>query len=52
MAAEDVVVDDVLLLESGDRIPADAMVLSANRLLVDTSMLTGESVAGRAGRRR
>lgn len=44
--AEDVVVDDVLLLESGDRIPADALVLSANRLLVDTSMLTGESVAG------
>jgi magnesium-transporting ATPase (P-type) len=44
--AEDVVVDDVLLLESGDRVPADAVVLSANRLLVDTSMLTGESVAG------
>ena len=44
--AEDVVVDDVLLLESGDRVPADAVVLAANRLLVDTSMLTGESVAG------
>ncbi len=44
--AEDVVVDDVLLLESGDRIPADAVVVTANRLLVDTSMLTGESVAG------
>ena len=44
--AEDVVVDDLLLLESGDRVPADAVVLTANRLLVDTSMLTGESVAG------
>jgi magnesium-transporting ATPase (P-type) len=44
--AEDVVVDDVLLLESGDRVPADAVALSVNRLLVDTSMLTGESVAG------
>lgn len=44
--AEDVVVDDILLLESGDRVPADAMVLNANRLLVDSSMLTGESVAG------
>ncbi|KLO44656.1 haloacid dehalogenase [Mycobacterium nebraskense] len=44
--AEDVVVDDVLLLESGDRVPADAVVLSENRLLVDSSMLTGESEAG------
>ncbi len=44
--AEDVVVDDLLLLESGDRVPADAIVLSQNRLLVDSSMLTGESEAG------
>ncbi len=44
--AEDVVVDDVLLLESGDRVPADAVVLAENRLLVDSSMLTGESEAG------
>lgn len=44
--AEDVVIDDVLLLESGDRVPADAVVLIENRLLVDTSMLTGESEAG------
>ncbi|OBB69115.1 cation-transporting P-type ATPase [Mycobacterium sp. 852014-50255_SCH5639931] len=44
--AEDVVVDDVLLLESGDRVPADAVVLSQHRLLVDSSMLTGESEAG------
>ena len=43
--AEDVVVDDLLLLESGDRVPADATVVMANRLLVDTSMLTGESAA-------
>jgi magnesium-transporting ATPase (P-type) len=44
--ADDVVVDDVVLLESGDRIPADAVLTTANRLLVDSSMLTGESVAG------
>ena len=44
--AEDVVVDDILLLESGDRVPADAVVLTKNRLLVDFSMLTGESEAG------
>lgn len=44
--AEDVVVDDVLLLESGDRVPADSTLVTANRLLVDSSMLTGESEAG------
>ncbi|WP_448808685.1 cation-translocating P-type ATPase [Agromyces bauzanensis] len=44
--AEDVVVGDILLLEAGDRVPADASVVSANRLLVDSSMLTGESEAG------
>jgi magnesium-transporting ATPase (P-type) len=43
--AVEVVVDDVLLLESGDRVPADAVLVTGNRLLVDTSMLTGESVA-------
>ena len=43
--ATEVVVDDVLLLESGDRVPADAMLVTGNRLLMDTSMLTGESVA-------
>lgn len=47
--AEDVVVGDLLLLESGDRVPADATVAVANRLLVDTSMLTGESTAGAVG---
>lgn len=43
--AADVVVGDLLLLEAGDRVPADASAVTANRLLVDTSMLTGESVA-------
>ncbi|MEZ5204385.1 MAG: cation-transporting P-type ATPase [Acidimicrobiales bacterium] len=42
--AESVVVDDVLLLEAGDRVPADAVLLRADRLLVDTSSFTGESV--------
>jgi magnesium-transporting ATPase (P-type) len=41
--AAEVVVGDVLVLESGDRIPADAMVAVAHTLLVDTSLLTGES---------
>ena len=43
--AAQVVVDDVLLLESGDRVPADARLVAGNQLLMDTSMLTGESVA-------
>nr|WP_275588461.1 cation-transporting P-type ATPase [Microlunatus panaciterrae] len=47
--AEDVVVGDVLLLESGDRIPADAALTMANRLLVDSSLLTGESLAAAMG---
>lgn len=42
----DVVVGDLLLLESGDRVPADAIVLAEDRLLVDSSILTGESDAG------
>ncbi len=42
--AVDVVVDDLLLLEAGDRVPADAQVVMASCLLVDTSLLTGESV--------
>ena len=43
--AEDVVCGDVVLLAAGDRIPADATVVVARSLLIDTSMLTGESEA-------
>ena len=41
--AAEVVVDDLMVLDSGDRIPADAVTVAAHSLLVDTSMLTGES---------
>ncbi len=34
---------DVILLEEGDRIPADARLIEVNRLKVDHSSLTGES---------
>ncbi len=47
--ARDVVVGDVLLLTSGDRIPADASTTLARGALVDTSMLTGESEACAVG---
>ena len=41
--ADEVVVGDALLLEAGDRVPADADLTEAHGLLMDTSMLTGES---------
>ncbi len=36
---------DVVLLEAGDRVPADLRLLRARGLLVDEAILTGESVA-------
>ena len=41
--ATNVVVGDVLVLEPGDRVPADAVITIAHGSLIDTSMLTGES---------
>jgi Ca2+-transporting ATPase len=38
-----VVPGDILLLEEGDRVPADARILESHSLEVDESMLTGES---------
>ncbi len=43
--ATDVVPGDVLVLETGDRVAADALVLSGEDLHVDESALTGESQA-------
>lgn len=45
IAATDLVPDDIIQLEAGDRIPADAVVLESAGLAADESMLTGESVA-------
>jgi Ca2+-transporting ATPase len=38
------VVDDLILIKEGDRIPADGVVISTHQLLVDESTLTGESL--------
>lgn len=43
----EVVREDVIVLREGDRIPADGNVLFCSNLLVDESMLTGESLAVR-----
>ncbi len=44
IAGREVVTDDLVVLQEGDRVPADARVLYSVNLLVDESLLTGESV--------
>jgi Ca2+-transporting ATPase len=44
MPAADVVPGDLVVLEAGAQIPADARVIEANRLLLSEAALTGESV--------
>jgi Ca2+-transporting ATPase len=44
IAGREVVVGDILVLREGDRVPADAVLLSCVNLSVDESLLTGESV--------
>jgi P-type Ca2+ transporter type 2C len=41
----EVVTGDIILLESGVRAPADARLIESHNLVVDESMLTGESFA-------
>lgn len=40
---EEIVPGDIVLLSAGDIVPADARIISAKDLLVDESVLTGES---------
>ncbi len=42
--ADRIVVDDLVVLTAGDRVPADMNLREAHGLLIDTSTLTGESV--------
>ncbi len=45
IAGRDVVRGDILVLSEGDRVPADAILLSCTNFSVDESLLTGESVS-------
>jgi sodium/potassium-transporting ATPase subunit alpha len=40
----DILPGDMLILEEGDKVPADAIILEANELKVDNAALTGESI--------
>ncbi len=44
IAGEDLVVGDIVLLEAGDKVPADIRLLSAHGFSVQEAILTGESV--------
>jgi len=44
IAGFEVVTDDIMVLQEGDRVSADAAVLDSVNLLADESLLTGESV--------
>ncbi|NTV18664.1 MAG: HAD-IC family P-type ATPase, partial [Bacteroidales bacterium] len=47
IAGREVVTDDIVILQEGDRVPADAVVLDCVNLMADESLLTGESVSVR-----
>jgi len=47
IAGREVVTEDLIILQEGDRVPADATVLYSVNLMADESLLTGEPVSVR-----
>jgi magnesium-transporting ATPase (P-type) len=46
IAATEIVPGDVILLQAGDKVPADLRLISVRNLQIEEAALTGESVAG------
>ena len=44
VARKDIVVGDIILLETGDELPADGQLIKATNLQIDESSLTGEPI--------
>jgi Ca2+-transporting ATPase len=44
ISGREVVRDDILIVNEGDRVPADAEIITGSNVLADESLLTGESV--------
>ena len=51
LATNELVPDDVVRVDAGDRIPADGLLLDAHGAMLDESILTGESVPVDKGER-
>ncbi len=47
--ASEIVPGDIVVIEAGDRVPADLRLLKARGLLIEEAILTGESVAAEKG---
>ncbi|MBI2022005.1 calcium-translocating P-type ATPase, PMCA-type [Candidatus Daviesbacteria bacterium] len=44
ISSKEIVVGDLVILESGDKIPADGLIVESSQMLVNESSLTGESL--------